>query len=659
MHGSGDEPILFKALQRQREHALRDAFHGTMDFVVSQGSAARQGANDHHRPFIADARQQVDNWFAVFMRLRLVTHGFVRFTQACASLCHRPSNLYITTNILFVKTICSVTGVSTHSTSTAERHLQYQGIPRNMLKRPMCDPQPETNPPMSQRTLFINACLLTLSEKPLAPGAHQILVEDGRIAAIGRDLGVSAEVPTIDAQGGIVMPGMIDTHRHVWQSLLRAQLADGSLYDYMAKLRYGFAPHFSAEDAQLGNYAGALDALNAGVTTVVDHSHVIATPEHADALLTGLESTGIRAVFCYGLSDVADAGVPIDTLRAYNSTWRHQDAERLRKERLSAERGRIRFGIGASEFLFAPLHYTATEVALARQLGAHRFSIHAANGPFARGTRYVTRLLAKGLVDDRTLFVHGNVLTRHDLGRMKDLGATLAVTPESEMQMGMGTPNWPLAKALGVSCGLGADIVSGGSGDLFTQMRLALAAGRMAANDRLGARGIMPGTLSLTAEDALRAVTIEAARVAGLENEVGSIEVGKRADLIMLRAAGAHLAPIVDPVATVVMQASVADIDLVMLDGRVIKSGGQLVGVDQSALALKMQRAAERIVKATTTESVAAAYAHMDKAFPLNAVSAFVAKVAGKALQIPGLDQAMFKLMNPKPKSLVNPSATP
>lgn len=501
---------------------------------------------------------------------------------------------------------------------------------------------------MPYRTLLINVCPLTLSETPLAPGLHQILIEDGRIAAIGRDLGVSVDVHTINAQGAIVMPGMIDTHRHVWQSLLRAQLADGSLYDYMAKLRYGYAPHFSAEDAELGNYTGALDALNSGVTTVVDHSHVIATPDHADALLAGLESTGIRAVFCYGLSDVADAGVPIDASRAFSSTWRHQDAERLRKQRLSTEGGRIRFGIGASEFLFAPLHYTATEVTLARQLGAHRFSIHAANGPFARGTRYVTRMLAKGLVDERTLFVHGNVLTRRDLARIKDLGATLSVTPESEMQMGMGTPNWPLARELGVPCGIGADIVSGGSGDLFTQMRLALAAGRMAANDRLGARGIMPGTLTLTAEDALRAVTIEAARVAGLDSEVGSIEVGKRADLIMLRSTGAHLVPIIDPVKTVVMQANVADIDLVMVDGRVVKSNGQLVGVDQSALASKMQRAAERIVNATTKESVAAAYAYLGKSFPLNALSAFGAKIAGKALQIPGLDQAIFNLMYPK-----------
>lgn len=497
---------------------------------------------------------------------------------------------------------------------------------------------------MSQRTLITNAIPLTLAKTSLAPGLQQILVENGRIAAIGMDLGVT-DVPTIDADGGIVMPGMIDTHRHTWQSILRAQLGDGTLYDYMAKLRYGYAPHFTATDAELGNYAGAMDALNSGVTTVVDHSHLVATPQHADALVTGLEKAGIRAVFCYGLADIPDAGKPLEPARPFTTSWRHQDAERLRKERLSSADGLIRFGIGGSEFLFAPLAYTVKEVQLARQLDAHRFSVHVANGPFAKGTRYVTRLLDHGLVDERTLFVHGNVLTREDLSRIKAAGASISVTPESEMQMGMGTPVWPLAREVGVACGLGADIVSGGSGDLFTQMRLALVAGRMAANDRLGARRIMPETLTLTAEDALRAVSIEGARVAGLEREVGSLEVGKRADLMLLRTQSTNMAPVLDPVKAVVMQAGVADIEMVMVDGRVVKSRGRLVNCDEPDLALKLHRAAERIVKATHDQGLDAPYTLVRAAFPLDVGSAFAARFAGWALRMPGLDRMVFNTM--------------
>lgn len=510
---------------------------------------------------------------------------------------------------------------------------------------------------MSKNVLIVNALPLTMANTPLAPGLHQILIQNGKIAAIGPNLGMS-DIPIIDAQGGILMPGFIDTHRHVWQSLLRAQLADGTLYDYMAKLRFGLAPQFTAADAELGNYAGALDALNAGITTIVDHSHVISTPEHADALIVGLESSGIRAVFCYGLSDVADAGKPIDVARFYNSTWRHQDAERIRNQRLSSNDDLIRFGIAASEFLFAPLHYTKTEVTLARRLEAHRFSIHVANGPFARGTRYVSRLLDNGFVDERTLFVHGNVLTRNDLKRIAEKGATVSVTPESEMQMGMGTPIWPLAKDVGVAVGFGADIVSGGSGDMFTQMRLALAVGRMAANDKLGARGIMPATLPLSAEDALRAVTIDGARVAGLESQVGSIEVGKRADLVLIRTTGTHIAPVLDPITTVVMQASVADIDLVMVDGNVVKSGGSLLNCNQRMLSQKLQSAAERIVGGVSEQTLEDAYTYMRGAFPLDATMAMGARFVGWALKYPGLDQLIFNMMLAQAEKSLKPRRT-
>jgi 5-methylthioadenosine/S-adenosylhomocysteine deaminase len=498
---------------------------------------------------------------------------------------------------------------------------------------------------MHEQALIKNARLVAMDNKPVEQGLLQILIEDGRIAAIGQNLAASTSMPVIDAEGGIVMPGMIDTHRHVWQSLLRGQLADGSLYDYMSALRYGFAPQFSAADAELGNFAGALDALNAGVTTVVDHSHIIATPDHADALLSGLEAAGIRAVFCYGLSDVADADKPIEAARAFTTRWRHSDAERIRLGRLSSDSGLVRFGIGASEFLFAPMHYTVAEVDLARRLNAHRFSVHVANGPFARGTRYVTRMLRKNLVDERTLFIHGNILTKDDLKHIRDAGAAISATPESEMQMGMGTPVWPLAKELGVHCGFGADIVSGGSGDLFTQMRLALAAGRLAANDKLGLSGVAPKKLALTAEDALRAVTIEGAKVAGLDKEVGSIEVGKKADLIILKVNGISTAPVLDPIKTVVMQASVADVDTVMVQGRILKFKGKLLVGDQQGIASHLQSAAERIVRATTEQTLQDAYAYVGTAFPLDRASAIAARFIARALQVPGLDQLMFNAM--------------
>lgn len=291
------------------------------------------------------------------------------------------------------------------------------------------------------------------------------------------------------------------------------------------------------------------------------------------------------------------------------------------------------------------MHYTVPEVEVARRLDALRFSVHVANGPFARGTRYVTRLLAKGLVDSRTLFVHGNVLAHRDLARIASIGASISATPESEMQMGMGTPIWPSARKAGAACGLGVDIVSGGSGDLFTQMRLALAAGRMAANDKLGDHRVMPEKLQLTAEDALRAATIEGARAAGLDGEVGTLEIGKRADLILVRTAEHHLSPVLDPVKTVVVQAGAGDVELVMVDGRILKRDGKLVGADRHGIEARLEQAAERIFTATTQQSIDQAYTYVRAAFPLDRATALGARLAGKALQVRGMDDKVFRVM--------------
>ena len=126
-----------------------------------------------------------------------------------------------------------------------------------------------------------------------------VLIEDGVIAAVAPDLSVD-EAEIVDVTGHIVAPGMIDTHRHTWQTQLRALCADWTLADYLFGIRLGVSPAYLAEDVQLGNHLGALDALNSGVTTILDFSHCNNTPEHADAAITGLRDAGIRAVFGYG-----------------------------------------------------------------------------------------------------------------------------------------------------------------------------------------------------------------------------------------------------------------------------------------------------------------------------------------------------------------------
>jgi cytosine/adenosine deaminase-related metal-dependent hydrolase len=136
------------------------------------------------------------------------------------------------------------------------------------------------------------------------------------IAAVAPSLEV-ADAEVIDATGHLVLPGLVDTHRHTWQSLARGICGDWTLGDYYFGIRLAISPAYTADDVRLGNRLGALDALNAlnalnaGVTTLLDFSHCNNTPDHSDAAVLGLRDTGIRAAFCYCFFESSPRGHPV------------------------------------------------------------------------------------------------------------------------------------------------------------------------------------------------------------------------------------------------------------------------------------------------------------------------------------------------------------
>ena len=158
---------------------------------------------------------------------------------------------------------------------------------------------------MSQRTLIRGARVIEGDPATSAGEVSDVLVDDGRIAAIGPDLESDAEV--LDASGGILAPGFVDTHRHTWQTAMRGICADWTLLDYFRGIRIAASAVYTPEDIYAGNAAGALEALDAGVTCVLDFSHCLISPDHADEAVRGLREAGLRGVFAYGMFPV---GVP-------------------------------------------------------------------------------------------------------------------------------------------------------------------------------------------------------------------------------------------------------------------------------------------------------------------------------------------------------------
>ncbi len=410
----------------------------------------------------------------------------------------------------------------------------------------------------------------------------EVLVEDGVIVAVGTDLGVN-DAEIVHANGGIIAPGTIDTHRHTWQAQLRGVATRIALQEYINGFWVDSVPSYSAEDVELGTYVGSLEALDAGVTSIFDYSHVNNSPEHAEAGLDGLTNSGIRGVFGYSFGQAEIFAPPYFD--------RIADFQRLAKERFSS-RGRITLGACLSEIGLAPVSFNAAQKRVADEYGAIS-STHIATGQaFPSGAK---ELAAAGVLDERLLLVHATTFSDDDWKIAGDAGVKVSTTPESELNMGMGRIAIAQALAHGLKPTIGADVVSLNGGDVFTQLRIALSFARWNDAEPTLKQGRDIYGMTLHPEDALRWGTIKGAEALGLSDRVGSLTPGKQADIIVINGNTIGARPVNDAVGQLVMQTYPGSIDTVMVGGTIVKRDGKLVGVDLPALLRRLEDSAVRV----------------------------------------------------------------
>ena len=424
---------------------------------------------------------------------------------------------------------------------------------------------------MATKTVIRGGTVLTMDPSIGNLASGDVLIEDDKITAVQPDLGdVDAEV--IDAGGRIVIPGFVDSHRHTWEAAIRGCAPNATLDDYFVEVLDTFAPVYRPEDVHASNVAGSLECLNAGITTLVDWSHINNTPDHPDAAVTALQSTGIRALYAYGSANTSLADYWFDSKLVIPG----DDVRRIRDAYFSSDDGLLTLGLATRGPGFCQEDVVRSEWALARELGIP-ITVHVAMGRLAGRFGMIKQLSEMDLLGSDTTYIHCCHFSDEEWQLVKDTGGTISIAPQVELQMGHGWPPVLKAMELDLRPSLSIDVVTTVPGDMFTQMRAAFAADRARVHDiAYGPNEQVPKDC-LTAEQMLRAATIDGAYVAGLEDRTGSLTPGKQADVVVIDATSLAVAPVIDPVAAVVLSADVSNVETVIVDGVTRKRDGQLL----------------------------------------------------------------------------------
>src|SRR5215468_1210803 len=419
-----------------------------------------------------------------------------------------------------------------------------------------------------------------------------VLIENGKISAVRPSID-AANAEVIDASNTIVMPGFVDTHRHMWQGFLRNVLPDGSLEDYRNVVQRTFGAKLTPDDVYVADLLSALGAVDAGVTTVLDWSHIHNTPEHSDAVIKGLMESGVRAVFAYGNPQNATGRYWEETGHKYPG-----DIARLRKQYFSSDDQLVTL------YLAAP--FAAPEIILptfkaARDVGA-RITIHVGVGEFGRNA-LLEKLNAAGALKSDTTYIHCCTLNDTEWKLIKDTGGTVSIASYVETLMGHGNPPVQKAIDLGIRPSLSVDVETSVPNDFFQQMRTVFSLQKNEVWARRLAGDKDPPKF-LTVREVLEFATIEGTRANGLERKIGTLTPGKDADIILLRTDRLNVMPMNNAVGAVVTSMGPQNVDTVLIAGKVMKRNGQLVGVDFGRLVRLGDEARDRLYSNANVKNV-------------------------------------------------------
>lgn len=421
--------------------------------------------------------------------------------------------------------------------------------------------------------------------------SHRVLRGDvaihrGAIAAIGPQAVPEGVQHVIDATGCVVMPGLVQTHIHLVQTLFRGLADDVPLLAWLRRFIWPLEAAHDEASLTLSAELGAAELLLGGTTTILD----MGTVHGHDAVFDALARSGLRARSGKAMMD-AGADVPAGLRETTRDSLR--ESERLARTWSGAAEGRLGYAY-CPRFILSCSEALLRECALAAEAGGNLVHTHAAEQGEERqavrdllGDDDVALLGRFGITGERAVLAHGVQLTP---GEMKQLAAArtrVVHCPSSNLKLGSGIAAVHALREAGVVVGLGADGAPCNNNlDGWTEIRLAALLSKARA-----------GTTTLPARDVLQMATRDGARVMGLESSIGSLEIGKRADVIVVSMEALHVAPALDPISALVYAVKSHDVRHVVVDGRPVVRDGQLLTLDAARIAARAREEAPRIAR--------------------------------------------------------------
>ncbi|TAQ83203.1 hypothetical protein B7494_g8474 [Chlorociboria aeruginascens] len=432
---------------------------------------------------------------------------------------------------------------------------------------------------MANSILLSGGTILTHDSKDHVKAIKaDLLIEGNIIAKIEKGIVASPGTQVIDCTDKILSPGFIDTHHHVWQTLLKGRHANQTLLDYMPAGNFTSSLH-DPSDIFWGELGGCLECLDVGTTTVVDHAHMNYSPDHSKAGIAATVSSGIRSVFCYSVTPLVSSWSPFALEQDLLADWVIKTLEELASQ-APFNNGVVTLGFGF-DGLFLPKEIVVNLYNKVKSLGIKVITSHYVRGALMGSHSLCSILHSYSLLDSTVLLSHASNATPEDAVLLKETNSHVSSTPSTELQMGHGMPVAFSSLGITSQCSIGVDCHSNNSASMVSEMRLLLQSSRSLYNETFTEKGLAGKRLNVQVEEVFNLGTILGARSISLEKEIGSLQVGKKADIVIFDTLNPSMicAAEHDPVAAVVLHSGPGDIDAVIVDGVFRKENGKLKNV--------------------------------------------------------------------------------